>query len=161
MNESYKGNICSDKDETMTDAKIIAKTEEDTALFAYNIAKTAQKGDCFCLHGDLGAGKTSFSRYFIQSIISKDTEVPSPTFTLVQTYDKDDYSIWHFDLYRVEDPEEIYELGWEEAIQDNILLIEWPEKAQAHMPKTAHHIYITINDDQTRTILIKQSDYND
>ena len=145
----------------MTNTQIIAKTEADTALFAQNIAAQACKGDIFCLHGDLGAGKTSFSRAFIQSLTGQSTEVPSPTFTLVQTYEVASFSIWHFDLYRLEDPEEMYELGWEEALQDNVLLVEWPEKAGSLMPESAHHIFITINSDETRTIKIEKGYDND
>lgn len=140
----------------MTDMQIIAKNEQDTANFAGKIASNAKEGDIYCLHGNLGAGKTSFSRAFIQSLTSDTTEVPSPTFTLVQTYDTQNFSIWHFDLYRLEEPEEVYELGWEEALSDNVLLIEWPEKAETLIPNTAHHIYITIDDDETRTIRIEK-----
>lgn len=144
----------------MTDTQIIAQTEQDTADIARKIALNAKNGDIYCLHGDLGAGKTSFSRAFIQSLTGNTTEVPSPTFTLVQTYDTERFGIWHFDLYRLEDPEEIYELGWEEALSNNVLLIEWPEKGGSLIPNTAKHIYITINDNQTRTIRI-EVDHNE
>lgn len=141
----------------MTDIKIVSNSESDTSNFAKKIAEKASIGDIFCLHGDLGAGKTVFSRSFIKSLVGKNTEVPSPTFTLVQTYNSNGFYIWHFDLYRLKNPEEIYELGWEEALQDNIVIIEWSENAENIIPNEAHHIYFTI-DDNKRHIHIKRGD---
>ena len=83
-------------------------------------------GDTLCLTGDLGAGKTTFSRGLIRALCGADTEVPSPTYTILQTYDAPDFEIWHFDLYRIKSPTEIWELGMEDAIYDGLTLIEWP-----------------------------------
>ena len=109
--------------------EIITKTEQETIQAAQNLASKIQPGDIITLQGNLGAGKTVFARALIQTLM-KDTalEVPSPTFTLVQTYDTEKNTIWHFDLYRLKDSEEIYELGWEEAISEGITVIEWPER---------------------------------
>src|SRR5262249_39957393 len=88
--------------------------------------------DVVALHGDLGAGKTSLARGLIRSRTGA-PEVPSPTFTLVQTYDAPSLPIWHFDLYRLTRPEEARELGLEEAV-DGLALIEWPERLGDHVP---------------------------
>ena len=86
------------------------------------------------LKGELGAGKTSFARAFIRARGGDDDEVPSPTFTLVQIYELPGATIWHFDLYRLRDPEEAWELGIEDAFRDGISLIEWPERLGALLP---------------------------
>ena len=130
-------------------------SEQDTANFALQCAKEAQKDDVFLLHGPLGAGKSVFARAFIQYFTGRDTDVPSPTFTLVQTYSTDKFEIWHFDLYRLETPEEIYELGWEEALEQkgqNLLLIEWPERLGHLKPAAYKQITITPTDDESRKI---------
>ena len=108
-----------------------------TAL-AVRLADEAQPGDVIALWGDLGAGKTTFARAFItaraqQAGVPVD-EVPSPTFTLVQTYEMPDAAIWHFDLYRLSNAAEVWELGIEEALADGISLIEWPERMGALLP---------------------------
>lgn len=129
------------------------KTLQDTIQFAQACAKQAENGDVFMLHGPLGAGKTEFSRAFIRHLTGNDDlEVPSPTFTLVQTYETNKAPIWHFDLYRLEDPQEIYEIGWEEALSDGILLIEWPERLGTLMPAVRKEIIITPTSDESRKI---------
>jgi tRNA threonylcarbamoyladenosine biosynthesis protein TsaE len=107
--------------------------EKSTAAFAARLAGLARPGDVIGLSGDLGAGKTSFARAFIQARGGDET-VPSPTFTLVQTYDLPGGAIWHFDLYRLRAAEEAWELGIEEAFQTGISLIEWPERLGALLP---------------------------
>ena len=123
---------------------ILALTEADTLAVAARLAAESRTGDIFLLEGDLGAGKTAFARAFIRSLTGDpDQEVPSPTFTLLQTYDTPRGEIWHFDLYRLKDPDEIYELGWEDAIADGILLIEWPDKLGPHRPARCVTITLT------------------
>src|SRR6201999_3095288 len=100
--------------------------EASTAMFAASLARLARPGDIITLKGELGAGKTSFARAFIRAR-GDAPEVPSPTFTLVQVYDFPEGAIWHFDGYRLRDPEEAWELGIEEAFDRGISLIEWPE----------------------------------
>ncbi len=108
---------------------ITAHNESDTGDLAIKIAGLLQSGDVVFLQGDLGAGKTFFARALIRALADhSDLDVPSPTFTLLQTYETRSGPVWHFDLYRIKNVEEIYELGWEEALTDGILLIEWPER---------------------------------
>ncbi len=109
-------------------------SQEDTKTLAVELAKTAQKGDIFLLEGDLGSGKTTFARFFIRHFFGEDVDIPSPTFTLVQTYPTPNLLIWHFDLYRLKDEGEIQELGLEEALSTGVCLIEWPEKLGSYKP---------------------------
>ncbi|NDE91610.1 MAG: tRNA (adenosine(37)-N6)-threonylcarbamoyltransferase complex ATPase subunit type 1 TsaE [Alphaproteobacteria bacterium] len=108
-------------------------TEQEMCVFAVHLAKLLKPSDCLCFHGNLGAGKTTFIRAMIQHLVQVET-VPSPTFTLVQTYDSLIGQLWHFDLYRIKQPEELYELGFEEALAGGILFIEWPDHAKGLLP---------------------------
>jgi tRNA threonylcarbamoyladenosine biosynthesis protein TsaE len=105
-----------------------------TAALAGQIAPLARVGDVVALHGALGSGKTTFARAFIAARAGRAIEVPSPTFTLVQTYDLPDGPVWHFDLYRLERPDDAVELGIDEAFAEAISLIEWPERLGALLP---------------------------
>jgi tRNA threonylcarbamoyladenosine biosynthesis protein TsaE len=108
--------------------------EAATEALAARIAALARRGDVIALKGELGAGKTSFSRAFIRARGGARIDVPSPTFTLVQVYELADAPIWHFDGYRLRDPEEAWELGIEEAFHAGISLIEWPERFSTLIP---------------------------
>ena len=98
-------------------------------------------GDVMLLNGDLGAGKSTFARAIIQSYMG-DVKVPSPTFTLVQSYPCKNFEIWHMDLYRLESEDEILELGAEEAFSNNLCLIEWGKNAKGFIPPTAINLNI-------------------
>src|SRR5213078_4211400 len=100
--------------------------EAATAALATRLARLVGRGDVIALKGELGAGKTSFARAFIRARAGHDEEVPSPTFTLVQPYELPDLTIWHFDGYRLRQPEEAWDLGIEDAFRDGVSLIEWP-----------------------------------
>ena len=127
--------------------------EESAQALAACLAPHLSKGDVIALRGNLGAGKTSFARALIRTFTNKPTQdVPSPTFTLVQTYNKggnddkdvgNDVKIWHFDLYRITNPDEALELDIEDAFTDHISLIEWPENLGDHLPKNC--LILTIN----------------
>lgn len=108
--------------------------EGATAALARRLAAQVRIGDVIALRGDLGAGKTSFARAFIGALLGEPEEVPSPTFTLVQTYDSPIGTVWHFDLYRLERPGEVVELGLDDALSHGIVLIEWPDRLQDLIP---------------------------
>ncbi len=116
--------------------------EAATLRFGARLAALLRRGDMLVLIGDLGAGKTTLVRGLIRSLCGDHTDVPSPTFTLVQTYETGIGTLWHFDLYRLESPDEVRELGLEEALED-ICLIEWPEKAGHYLPKTGFELRLT------------------
>ena len=109
--------------------KLTIDNEAALPPLAQKLAAVLTGGDVVFLSGDLGAGKTALARVLIRELTGNpDEEVPSPTFTLVQTYDTKRGTLWHFDLYRLKTPEEIIELGWEEALPSGIILVEWPQR---------------------------------
>lgn len=124
------------------------ENEAATAALAAKLAGIAEPGDVIVLIGDLGAGKTSFARAFVTAK-GGDGEVPSPTFTLVQLYELADGDVYHFDLYRLEEAEEIFELGIEDAMSDSISLIEWPDRMGAYLPFERLDIVMIIGDQET------------
>jgi tRNA threonylcarbamoyladenosine biosynthesis protein TsaE len=117
----------------------------DTQTLGRRLAGIVRPGDLIALTGDLGAGKTALARALIACLPDADggdasgEEVPSPTFTLVQTYDRRaadgaPLAVWHFDLYRLGEPDEVDELGWEEALAGGLVLVEWPDRLGARLP---------------------------
>ncbi|MEM7240589.1 MAG: tRNA (adenosine(37)-N6)-threonylcarbamoyltransferase complex ATPase subunit type 1 TsaE [Pseudomonadota bacterium] len=111
-------------------AVIALPTEQDTIALAQKLKPLITKGDHIFLSGDLGAGKSLFARAVIQSKMADSgmiEDVPSPSFTLVQTYEFEDFDIWHVDLYRLEYAD-LEELGLPEAMDDAVLIIEWPDR---------------------------------
>jgi tRNA threonylcarbamoyladenosine biosynthesis protein TsaE len=111
-------------------------TESETLALAARLARRTRAGDVIALRGELGSGKTAFARGFIRALGRGDEEVPSPTFTLVEVYEfpGGKPAVWHFDLYRLTKSEDVYELGFEEALGGAILLIEWPERLGPLLP---------------------------
>jgi tRNA threonylcarbamoyladenosine biosynthesis protein TsaE len=105
----------------------------ETEALAGRLAREARRGDVIALSGPLGAGKTTFARAFIHSLGIAE-EVPSPTFTLVQSYAvPGGLEIAHFDLYRLESPDDVWELGWEDALEQAVVLLEWPERLEGRL----------------------------
>ncbi len=115
-------------------AEIGLPSETDTLALGEALARIARPGDFFALHGPLGAGKTTLARGFITARTAIAEDVVSPTFTLVQVYDAEPAPIWHFDLYRLTNVEDVIELGWDDALSAGISLVEWPERAGALLP---------------------------
>ena len=106
--------------------------EDETATLALarDVAGAVRGGDLVTLSGDLGAGKTAFARGLIRTLADDPAlEVPSPTFTLMQIYETDRFPVVHADLYRLRGADELAELGWDEAAQDALVVVEWPERA--------------------------------
>ncbi len=137
---------------------LYSHSERETQEIGKKIAHMARKGDCFALYGTLGMGKSVLARAFVQELLSTTDEVPSPTFTLVQMYDADDFTIYHFDLYRLKSPEEIFELGMEEALYEGVSLIEWPEKMGGYLPKKAICIQISPEKDSRKIEITTSSE---
>jgi tRNA threonylcarbamoyladenosine biosynthesis protein TsaE len=123
--------------------------EAATAFLAERLAEVARPGDVIALAGDLGSGKTALARAFIRYLTTADEDVPSPTFTLVQVYECDHATIWHFDLYRLDKPDDALELGIEDAFADGISLIEWPERLGAWLPPD--HLLVRLEPGATAT----------
>ena len=118
------------------------KSEKQMFEFAQEYAKKLQAGQIIYLHGDLGAGKTTFVKGVLKSLGYKGN-VKSPTYTLVESYEFDNFNIYHFDLYRLADPEELEWIGIRDYLNDNsICFVEWPEKGRGFLPKNSIHIYI-------------------
>ncbi|MBY9067706.1 tRNA (adenosine(37)-N6)-threonylcarbamoyltransferase complex ATPase subunit type 1 TsaE [Hyphomonas sp. WL0036] len=123
--------------------------EADTLRMGQALAGLLRAGDFVALHGDLGAGKTTLSRGLVQAILGSGDEVTSPTYTLVQVYEGPDFPVWHYDLYRLDDPEGVVELGWDETI-DGVALVEWPDRAGRHLPATRLDVFLEITGDHRR-----------
>lgn len=120
----------------------ILNNVEETRNWAAQFAKTLHAPVTIAMHGDLGVGKSEIARSIIKTLCGADTVVPSPTFTLVQTYAAGDVHISHFDLYRIADAAELVEIGLDYAMANDITLIEWPDVAENMLPKNTVHIYI-------------------
>ena len=106
-----------------------------TSRLAARVAEMCRAGDAILLEGPLGAGKSAFARAFVRHAVGDQAlDVPSPTFTLVQSYDLPRFRIHHFDLWRIAEPSAVIELGWEEAL-DGVVLVEWPERLGALRPR--------------------------
>lgn len=135
-------------------------TEDATRQLAADFAGLLKPGDVLLLEGEIGAGKSTFARALIRSRLGRAEDVPSPTFTIVQTYPDAAGDIWHCDLYRLTSPEEAWELGLDDAFEEAICLIEWPDRLGQERPAKAltltfaagdptHHITATGQRDWT------------
>ncbi|MBS0989813.1 tRNA (adenosine(37)-N6)-threonylcarbamoyltransferase complex ATPase subunit type 1 TsaE [Acetobacter okinawensis] len=129
---------------------MLLKTEADTAQLATSLAGLAQSGDAILLSGPLGAGKSVFARAFLRAFCADSTlEVPSPTYTLVQAYDAPVATVYHFDLWRLGSPDELDELGWDDACT-GVMVVEWPERLEDMTPAEALHITLDVTPDGDR-----------
>lgn len=123
---------------------VFLPSEEDTADLGSWLGARLVAGDCVLLEGPIGAGKSHLARAFIRARLGRMEDIPSPTFTLVQTYEAD-VEILHADLYRLAHPDEVAELGLEEAFSAAICLIEWPDRLGRLTPKDAITIALRLN----------------
>jgi tRNA threonylcarbamoyladenosine biosynthesis protein TsaE len=140
----------------------LLRDRDDTKRIAEILGKRMRCGDVVTLAGDLGAGKTTFAQFLIQSLSANAVEVTSPTFTIVQTYpvmlaDGQAVELYHYDLYRIEHPSALIELGFEDAVA-NLALIEWPERAASlNLPVTLA-LTFTLGENEARHLTIEGHD---
>lgn len=151
----------------MADTHIFADTRtldlpgpEATEALAAGFAGRLGPGDVVALTGDLGAGKTVFARALITALGKKSNieigHVPSPTFTLVQLYELPDFTVYHFDLYRLEAPDEIWETGIEDAFAEGVSVIEWADRIDGLLPRDAIRVHLAFGADETaRTATVR------
>ena len=120
---------------------------EETMEIAYEIGKKAKSKDIYCLSGDLGVGKTVFVKGFTKAL-EVEGYISSPTFTILNIYNGK-HEIYHFDMYRIEEVDELYNIGFDEYLfGDGISIIEWPEKIEEALPKEA--VWIKIEKDMAK-----------
>lgn len=110
------------------------------------LGRALRPGDTVTLSGGLGAGKTTLARGLVQNVLPHET-VPSPTYTLVQTYDLPGFTLWHCDLYRLQHPDEAYELGLMDAMGEDVCLLEWPDRLGDLLPEEILQIEIEFADE--------------
>lgn len=124
--------------------------EDATRRLARLLAAQLRPGDLVTLSGELGAGKTALARALIRALSPRGEteEIPSPTFTLAQSYDTPGLTLWHFDLYRLGDPQEVAELGFDDALQTGAALVEWPDRLGPLLP--ANRLAIALGFDSSR-----------
>ncbi|WGH77460.1 tRNA (adenosine(37)-N6)-threonylcarbamoyltransferase complex ATPase subunit type 1 TsaE [Jannaschia ovalis] len=132
-------------------------TPAATDALARRLAPALGPGDTILLEGPVGAGKTAFARALIGALRAQaglpPEDVPSPTFTLVQTYDAGGFEIWHADLYRLGQPEEVLELGLEDAFADALCLVEWPDRLGPAAPRDAITLALAVAGEGRRAVL--------
>ena len=129
----------------------ITNNEQETYELAYNFAKTVGDNAIICLNGEMGAGKTAFVKGFVKYF--NITDVSSPTFTIVNEY-KGDKEIYHFDVYRLADEDEFYDMGGDEYFDKGICIIEWSKIIEYALPKNRIEITIEKIDENQRKIII-------
>ncbi len=134
--------------------KILTKTAQETIHTACNFAKNLKAGDTVLLEGELGSGKTTFVRGLAQGLKAKPEDVNSPTFVLMNIY-KGRFPIYHFDLYRLEKPEELVSLNLDEYLEgDGVTVIEWPRRLGEQVPGNSYWVEFRHINEQTREIKI-------
>ena len=133
----------------------ISNSEQDTINFAKDFAKNLKKGDIVVLTGELGCGKTKFTQGVL-SYFGLENEISSPTFTIVNEHHKENISIFHFDVYRLEDIDEFYAMGGEEYFEKGICIIEWGEQIEEILPKGYTKITFSKLDENKRELKIEK-----
>ena len=118
---------------------VIIRDETETKKFATDVAQTLKKGDVIALVGDLGTGKTTLSKYIAEALGITET-ITSPTFTIVQEYHSGRLPLYHFDVYRVDDIEEMYRIGYEEYFYgEGVCIVEWADIVEEIIPEYASY----------------------
>ncbi|TAL37195.1 tRNA (adenosine(37)-N6)-threonylcarbamoyltransferase complex ATPase subunit type 1 TsaE [Phenylobacterium sp.] len=130
---------------------MILADEAATGRLGRAVAAQLRPGEAVCLTGPLGAGKSTLARALVRALTTPDEEVPSPTFTLVQFYEGPRLAVAHFDLYRLSDPDEAYEIGLDEALDAGAAVIEWPERLEGRLPLDRLDIEIALAENGGRT----------
>ena len=133
--------------------QLITNCETDTKNFAKSLAKILKPKDIVVLTGELGSGKTKFVEGFL-SYFGLENEISSPTFTIVNEYKNNDINIYHFDVYRLADSSEFYEIGGDEYFDTGICLIEWGELIEDALPSNYIHITFTKNDNEENSRIL-------
>jgi tRNA threonylcarbamoyladenosine biosynthesis protein TsaE len=130
--------------------RVLLNNVEDTIKLGQKIAKIAKQDVIICLKGDLGAGKTTLARSLIQHLTNSNI-VLSPTYPMLLTYEYKDTIIWHYDMYRLERPGDVWNLSLEDALNNGIIIIEWPEIIEHLLPKKKIEIVIKDLTNNTRS----------
>jgi tRNA threonylcarbamoyladenosine biosynthesis protein TsaE len=136
-------------------------SEADTIRLGAAIGRELRRREAVCLSGPLGAGKSSLARGLIRALTGEETEAPSPTFTLVQTYETKRFPVAHFDLYRLKSADEVAELGLDEALDDGAAVIEWPERLGHHLPHDRLDVELAIEGERRRARLSPHGAWED
>jgi tRNA threonylcarbamoyladenosine biosynthesis protein TsaE len=144
--------------------EITVLSTQDTKKLAESVATKTKPGTVFALHGDLGAGKTTFTGYLVKAL-GFDSRVQSPTFVLIRRYEKKNRTdaateisrIYHIDLYRLSDPTELSDLGLMDLFEEKnaVILVEWPEIAESILPENTVHIYFEYDGENGRKINVQ------
>jgi len=127
--------------------------EADTARLGAAIGRELKAGEAVCLIGPLGAGKSTLARGLIRQLAGAAIEAPSPTFTLVQTYETPRLTVSHFDLYRLDSAEEVFELGFDEALDGGAVVVEWPDRLGRYLPADRLDVELTFDGESRRARL--------
>ena len=135
--------------------EFVFNNQKNTIDFSIRLAKILNKKIIITLSGDIAAGKTFICRNIIQYLLKKDVVVTSPTFNFLNIYVAEDFKIYHYDLYRLKNDNEIFELGFEESLANGVVLIEWPEKILYMLPEERITIHIVKLSSESRKLTIK------
>jgi tRNA threonylcarbamoyladenosine biosynthesis protein TsaE len=138
---------------TMKSLSLFLPDDAATTRLGALLANLVRPGDTLLLDGPIGAGKTHLARALIQTRMGRAEDVPSPSFTLVQTYNANGTDIWHADLYRLSHPDEVLELGLDDAFATAICIVEWPDRLGKSAPKNALNITLSAENEGRRADL--------
>ncbi|WP_297442994.1 tRNA (adenosine(37)-N6)-threonylcarbamoyltransferase complex ATPase subunit type 1 TsaE [Acidocella sp.] len=146
----------------MRETRVTLADEAATSRLGRQLAARARAGDVILLEGPLGAGKSTLARAFIRALAGDERlAVPSPTFTLVQVYETPRGEVWHYDLWRLEGPEGLAELGWDEALEGGIVLVEWPGRLGKLAPDRALRLTLGMTETGREAVLWGEERWGD